>query len=96
MNLFELLLNKANAIEIDDHFFRWFDIDDDGMYTVTEDGDRDAIVVHAEMIDDDFNKWEYFLTYNQLVEAQRNNDGSWVIDYNGELLYITAFNVEIV
>ena len=60
-------LNKADAIEIDGNFIRHFNL------TPNEElEDEESILLEASLVDDDMDKYEYYISVNEAEEATYN------------------------
>ena len=76
------LVDNANLMEIDDKSIRYFGLDIDGLEE--EEGD-DAMCLHVEMTDENFDRWEWFFTIKELKEATFNpRTKSWSLQYGNE------------
>ncbi|MEF1335600.1 hypothetical protein REH81_02230, partial [Vibrio rotiferianus] len=72
-------MHMADAVEIDDNFIRNFNV------TSVDDYDNlnDQTVMDAEMVNDEYDKLEYVITYDEAMNAYYNAQlGSWQV---GEL-----------
>lgn len=72
-------MHMADAVEIDDNFIRHFNV------TSVDDYDNlnDQTVMEAEMVNDEYDKLEYLVTYDEAMNAYYNAQlGSWQV---GEL-----------
>jgi len=89
------LIDEADLMEIDGHSIRYFGLSEDEMMDA-EDGDEGAIVLSVEMVDESYDKWEWYFSYKELKEAKRKQDGSWIVDYmsEGYPLLVTVYKLE--
>jgi hypothetical protein len=90
------LINEADLMEIDGNSIRYFGLSEDEMLDA-EEGDEDAIVLSVEMVDENYDKWEWYISYKELKEAKRQADDSWLIRYTNEdfPLYMKLFKIEV-
>ena len=74
--IFEII-NESDYLEIDDtHGVRYFGLDDD----VESDED---IAMHIEVVDNEYQKYEYFFSVAELKEAEYNPHGHyWLVSNN--------------
>jgi len=95
MNTLLDLIDSADLMEIDGKSIRYFGLSEDEMMDA-EDGDEEAIVLSVEMVDEDYEKWEWYFSYKALKEAKRTNGGSWVVDYmsDGYILLVSVYKLE--
>ena len=89
------LINEADLIDVDGNSIRYFGLDEDGMLEAVEDGEENAIVLHIEMTDENYDKWEYMFSYKELKEATRRQDGSWDVKYTDQdwPLIVTVYKI---
>ena len=89
------LIDEADLIEIDGHSIRYFGLSEDEMMEA-EDGDEDACVLSVEMVDESYEKYEWYFSYKELKEAKRKDNGSWIVDYmsDGYPLLVTVYKLE--
>jgi len=81
MNTLYDLIDTADLMDIDDMSIRYFGLDIDGL---DEDEGDDAMCLHVEFTDEDFNGWEWFFTIKELKNAVYNPDTKeWMVDYAG-------------
>lgn len=79
MNTLYDLIDTSDLMEIDNHSVRFFGLDIDGVEE--EEGD-DAIVLHIEVIDNDYGLWEWFFTIHELKTATFDpSTGNWTLLY---------------
>lgn len=89
------LIDEADLIEIDGHSVRYFGLSEDEMMDA-EGGDEDACVLSVEMVDENYEKWEWYFSYKNLKEAKRKQDGSWVVDYDeGYPMLVTVYKLVV-
>jgi len=93
MNLLELL-ESANALEIDDHFIRYFGLD----FDTVEDSDdpENEIILHVQTTDDDCTKWEWVFTVKELETAEYIPEtNEWAVTQPGEQepFMVTCYSV---
>lgn len=87
------LIDEADLIEIDGHSIRYFGLSEDEMMEA-EDGDEDACVLSVEMVDEEYQKWEWYFSYKDLKEAKRSG-GDWIVEYDkGVQLLVTVYKLE--
>lgn len=88
------LIEHADAIEIDDHFIRYFELDLEGASTRML--VHDAIVLHVEVVDDGYSLWEWNFTVSDLERAVYNAESKgWTVQIdNEEPCIITIYSVK--
>ncbi len=72
------LLQKADGINIDDHFFRYFELEDVGADEAEE-------IILDISIEEDGNRYDYVFSRADLEAATQNDDGSWTAPSSGEM-----------
>lgn len=61
-------LNNADAIEIDDNFIRYFNLTPDEQLE-----SEDSILLDASLVDDDLNRFEYYISSTEAKNATYNS-----------------------
>jgi hypothetical protein len=75
------LIDSADLMDIDGMSIRYFGLDIDGL---DEDEGDDAMCLHVDFTDEDFNGWEWFFTIKELKEAKFNpKTKEWAVNYAG-------------
>lgn len=88
------ILYDADAIQIDDHFIRYFNFYPD------EDEAMDATVFDASIVDEDSQVWEWFFTREELMSAEYIPETKeWKVYENldrDRVSYITPFQLNVI
>jgi len=84
------LIEHADAIEIDDHFIRYFDVDLDNIEN------EDDIVLNIQTVDSEHNTWEWSFTMADLECADYDPETKeWTVFTDNEEAYtVTIYNVK--